>query len=72
MKDHMQRQHGSIPEMAVGSSEPEYVPFEQDLIDSNGQFDTPLAAFFSTHMLNELVRFINFQIIQQQESQVKE
>jgi hypothetical protein len=72
MKDHMQRQHGKIPEMAVGSNEPEYVPFEQDLIDSNGQFDTPLAAFFSTHMLNELVRFINFQIIQQRESQVKE
>lgn len=42
--------------------EPEYVPFEQDLIDSNGQFDTPLAAFFSTHILNELVNLINNQI----------
>jgi hypothetical protein len=51
--------------------EPEYVPFEQDLIDSNGQFDTPLAMYWSKYMLNELVRFINCQIIQQRETQVK-
>ena len=42
--------------------EPEYVPFEQDLIDSNGQFDTPLAQVWSSYVLNELVNLINNQI----------
>jgi hypothetical protein len=42
--------------------EPEYVPFEQDLIDSNGQFDTPLAQVWSSYVLNELVNMINNQI----------
>jgi hypothetical protein len=51
--------------------EPQYVPLEQDLIDSNGQFDSPLAAFYSNYMLNELVKFINYQIIQQRLTQDK-
>ena len=68
MENYVQRQHGSIPEPKV--AEPEYVAFEQDMIESNGQFDTPLAAFYSTQMLNELVKLINYQIIQHRESQV--
>ena len=43
-------------------NEPEYVPFEQDLIDSNGQFDSPLAMVWSKYILNELVNLINYQI----------
>jgi hypothetical protein len=58
MENYQQREHGSIP----ASSEPQYVPLEEELIQSDSQFDSPLVAFLSNYTMNELVNFIDSRI----------
>ena len=54
MRKHMWETNGSVPGIPSVTKEPRYEPFEQDLIDSNGQFDSPLAAFYSNYIYRML------------------
>jgi len=58
MKKHMWETDGSVPGIPSVASEPHYEPFSEDLIDSDGRFDSPLAALWSEYTLRELERLI--------------
>lgn len=63
MENYQQREHGSIPAvLAATPSELQYVPLEQELIQSDSEFDSPLVAFLSKYTLNELMNFIDSRI----------
>ena len=42
--------------------EPQYVPLEEEMANSDSEFDSPLVAFLSNYTMNELVNFIDSRI----------
>jgi hypothetical protein len=65
MRKHMWVEHGTVPGVPGScASEPHYEPFSEDLIDSDGQFDGPVAALWTEYKLHELVRLIG-QVVDQ-------